>query len=68
MKYETLSHSNDTRGLRGYTMRRRTVINLMTGEPFVPYSCEDTIILYGLDDWQTDKMRDIAQNTAFRES
>jgi len=49
-------------------MRRRTVINLMTGEPFVPYSCEDTIILYGLDDWQTDKMRDIAQNTAFRES
>ena len=45
---------------------RRTVINPMTGEPFVPYSFEDTIILYGLDDWQTDKMRDIAQKVNAR--
>jgi len=47
-------------------MRRKTAINPMTGELFEPYSIEDTIIVYGLDDWQTDKIRDIAQRIKAR--
>lgn len=32
----------------------------------MPYSIEDTIIFYGLDDWQANKIRDIAERIKAR--